>query len=303
MTSPDTAPARPARPGTVTVAVWLQLATVAVLLLLIGLVVFAAVRYDAQIDRAVRLVPDADPTEVSNERSGNLFMTLAVGVPVLLLAGWLAATALPLRRGSNTARILVFVAAGAQLLVCLVQGCSGALVIPIMLAAGTAGPGFDPSDGVPPEDWEQSKFLDTLYAQGDPSDTFFGLSGTAFLLVLALTATVLVLLLLPESGRWFRPQPAVPAGAPPLPFGYGPPPPGAAFPYGYGYPMPAAMPPPGYVLCPDPALHFAQPPTGPAAPTPDDPPPAGVDRSAPGSRTPDGPGKPPVDPTAGPLGG
>ena len=115
MTSPDTAPARPARPGSVTVAVWLQLATVAVLLLLIGLVVFAAVRYDAQIDRAVRLVPDADPTEVSHERSGNLFMTLAVGVPVLLLAGWLAATALPLRRGSNTARILVFVAAGAQL--------------------------------------------------------------------------------------------------------------------------------------------------------------------------------------------
>ncbi|MBM0227450.1 MULTISPECIES: hypothetical protein [Micromonospora] len=299
MTSPDAAPARPARPAIVTVAFWLQLATVVVLLLLIGLVIVAAVRYDGQIDRALRLVPDADPAEVSDERMGNLFMALVTGVPALLLAGWLAATALPLGRGSNTARILVFVAAGAQLLLCLGQGCSGALLIPVMLAAGSADPGFDPSDGVPPgDDWEQSKFLDTLYAQGDPADLVSGASGLGVLLVLALTIVVVVLLLLPAADRWFRPASAARAGVHPVALGYGYPVVGAAAWPGYppvgwspspGYPAPTPALPPGYMICPEPALHLAHPPAGPAVSAPDPTPTGSTDAA-------------PTDPTADTLG-
>lgn len=290
MTSTDAAPVRPARPTIVAVAFWLQLAAVAVLLVLIALVVVEAVRYDGQIDRAVQLVPDADPMEVSDERSGNVFGALFMGVPALLLAAWLAATALPLARGSNTARILVFVGAGAQLLLCLGQGCMGSLLIPLALGAGFSEPGFDPSEGMPPDggDWEQSKFLDTLHAHGDSGDVIFGIGGIGVLVVLALTAVVVVLLLLPEAGRWFRPVPTVPAGPYPVAIGYGYPPVGAPLPYGYGYPSAAPVPPPAYLLCPDPALHLAHPPTRPAQSTPDDGPP-------PGNETPDGPGEPPSD--------
>ncbi|SCG48829.1 hypothetical protein [Micromonospora inositola] len=302
MTLPEAASARPARPAIVTVAFWLQLAAVVVLLVLVGLVVAEAVRYDGQIDRALRLVPDADPTEVSDERSGNVFMALVIGGPALLLAAWLAATALPLRRGGNTARILVFVAAGAQLLLCLGQGCSGVLLVPLALAAGMGDPGFDPAEGMPPDgaDWEQSKFLDTLYAQGDPGDAVFAIGGLGVLVVLALTVSVVVLLLLPEARRWFRPQPAVPAGAPGLTAGYGYLSPGAVIPY--GYPSPGVVLPPGYMVCPDPALHLPQPSTGPERSTPAGPAPTGGDATAPESSRPDGPEKPPVDPTAGTLG-
>ncbi|RZU72585.1 hypothetical protein EV384_0956 [Micromonospora kangleipakensis] len=285
MIPPDAAPVRPA---IVTAAFWVQLATVVVLLLLVGLVVVQAVRYDGQIDRALGLVPDADPVEVSDERSGNVFTALAMGVPALLLAGWLAATARPLSRGSNTARVLVFVAAGAQLLLCLFQGCSGVLFIPLVLAAGAADPGFDPSEGVPPDgpDWEQSKFLDTLYAQGNPADVFFGVGGLGVLAVLVLTTVVVVLLLLPEAGRWFRPPPAVPAGAHPMASSSGYPPVGVTF-------------PPGYMICPDPALHLAHPPTGSIASTSHGP--AEGRPTAAGDRTPEGPQEPPADPTADTL--
>ncbi|MEU2612363.1 hypothetical protein ABZ570_12385 [Micromonospora sp. NPDC007271] len=274
MTPPGAAPARPTRPVVVTVAFWLQIATVAVLLALVGLVVAAALDYNGQIDEALRQVPDADPMEVSDERSGNLVMTLTLGVPALLLAAWLAATALPLSKGSNAARILVFVAAGAQLLVCLGQGCGGVLVIPLMLAAGD--PEFDPAldSGVDGADWEQSKFLDTLYSQGDPG-AILAFGGIGVMLVLALTAAVVVLLLLPDSRRWFRPASA--AWPPPAPYGYWPGHPAAAYPGGYpavpypgghaaAYPPAVGPLPPGYLLCPDPALHLAHPPAGPSAP-------------------------------------
>lgn len=254
MTSSDVAPARPARPRAVTVAYWLQVATVAVLLLLICLVAVEAVWYDAQIDEALRRVPDADPTEVSGERTGNVIGTLFMGVPALLLAVWLAATALPLRRGSNVARIMVFVAAGGQLLLCFGQGCMGVVAIPFALALGD--PEFDPADGGPDgADWEQSKFLDALYDQGDPSLVTTVAGGVGVLLVLLLTGAVVVLLLLPDSRRWFTGPVAPPAHWPA--YGYG---------YGYAYPGQYATPalPPGWMICPDPAVHFAHPPAGPA---------------------------------------
>ncbi|WKU00849.1 hypothetical protein Q2K19_10400 [Micromonospora soli] len=256
----------------------MQLAAVAILLALVCLVIVEAVRYDAQIDEALRRVPDADPVEVSDERSGNVFMACFIGIPALLLAGWLAATALPLRRGSNIARILVFVAAGGQLLLCVGQGCLGLVAVPLTLLAATDAPELDPSMGAPPDgaDWEQSRFLDTLYAQSDgPGAVASAAGGLGVLLVLALTAAVVVLLMVPDSRRWFRgAAPVPPAGPWPVyGYGYGPayPPPG----YGYGpaYPPPGqpVWPtlPPGYLACPDPALHLAHPPAAPTATTSD----------------------------------
>ncbi|WP_433315503.1 hypothetical protein [Micromonospora chersina] len=257
MPSADAAPARPARPGAVTAAYWLQLAAVAVLLVLVCLVVIEAVRYDAQIDEALRRVPDADPTEVSDERAGNVFGSLFLGVPALLLAVWLAATALPLRRGSNVARILVFVAAGGQVLLCLGQGCVGLLVIPLAFAAGLGDPEVDPSAGDVPDTgaWAESRFLETLYDQGEPGVVPTAIGGIGILLVLTLTAAVVVLLLLPDSRRWFGGPTVVPSPVGPWPgyaYGYGP--------GHYGWPAP----PPGYLICPDPAMHLVHPPTAPA---------------------------------------
>ncbi|MEU8152671.1 hypothetical protein AB0B94_03275 [Micromonospora sp. NPDC048986] len=121
-----------------------------VLLGLAALTVAEAVHFDGQIDRAVRLVPDADPDEVAGERQGNVAMTLILGVPAVLLAVWLAATAVPLRRGVNVARILVFVASGGQLLICFAQCRSGgpAWVMPVPTDAPT-GYGYPTAPLVP----------------------------------------------------------------------------------------------------------------------------------------------------------
>ncbi|TDB95011.1 hypothetical protein E1091_10505, partial [Micromonospora fluostatini] len=117
-------PARPARPATVTAAFWVQLAQVAVLLLLVGLVVWYAVHWNGQIDRAVRLVPDADPDEVSGERINNVVTSSAFALPALLVAIVLAVTAPRVRRGRNGARITVLVAGGLQFVACLGMPCS-----------------------------------------------------------------------------------------------------------------------------------------------------------------------------------
>ncbi|MGW5672430.1 hypothetical protein [Micromonospora sp. NPDC003776] len=292
MTSPGAASPRPVRPGTVAVAYWLQLATVAVLLALLCVVVVEAVRYDALIDDVLRQVPDADPAEVSAERSGNLFTTLFLGIPALLLAGWLAATALPLRRGSNVARVLVFVAACGQLLLCIVQGCGGLLIVPLVMAAGMGDPEFGPAGSEGPDgDWEQSRFLDTLYSRGDEQGVVTAAAGgIGVLLVLALTVAVVVLLLLPESRRWFRGDVPTAAANPWPAYGYGY--------YGPGHPQPGqpVWLPPGYLLCPDPALHLAHPPAGamPAGPPSDPTTLTDAGGQADGTTPPDRPGQPPA---------
>ncbi|MEU8111582.1 hypothetical protein [Micromonospora sp. NPDC048947] len=277
MSPPATAP-RPPRPITVTVAFWLQLAVVLVLLGLAALTVAEAVHFDGQIDRAVRLVPDADPAEVAGERQGNVAMTLVLGVPAVLLAVWLAATAVPVRRGVNVARVLVFVASGGQLLVCFAQCCCGGFLVPALTMP-------DIGDE-PPQDWDEwetSTFFDTLYSGTDPwDDLFFPAAGLGVLTVLALSATVVLLLALPPANRWFVPRTANealpgPAWVMPVP---------AYAPTGYGYPtaplVPGFLPPnqplpPGYLICPDPAAHLtpgapgtSPGPTGPPAAPPDD---------------------------------
>ncbi|KXK59240.1 hypothetical protein AWW66_25375 [Micromonospora rosaria] len=290
-------PARPARPATVTAAFWVQLALVAVLLLLVGLVAWYAVHWNGQIDRAVRLVPDADPDEVSGERISNVVTSSAFALPALLLAVVLAATAPRVRRGRNGARIAVLVAGGLQFVACLGMPCSGLLFLPFMLVGlgvEGEGPPFDETE------WTSSRFSDELYGRVDPADdVFFGLGAAGFGLLLLLTIVVVLLLTLPPAGRYFgtarHAVAPVPYPLPGYPFpgaGYGLPtaPGGYPFPSGYGAPaapapaagygppgygtaplagvtVPPGYPvPPGYLICPDPALHLGRPPAPPAPP-------------------------------------
>ncbi|XTZ13566.1 hypothetical protein ACQSSU_18750 [Micromonospora echinospora] len=276
MTPSPVEPVRAARPTAVTVAFWLQLATVVVLLVAVGLTVAAAVQFDGQIDRAAARVPDADPDEVSGERFGNIFMTVLVCLPALVLAGWLAATARPVLRGGGTARVLVFVAGGAQLLCCFGQGCLGFAFLPFFLAGEewtepTAGPDGEPL-------WEESEFLDTLYGSaGVSGDLLTAAGGLGVGVALLLTLAVVLLLALPPGSRYFQPeageQPPTPAGSwswPPVPVApsaYAGPPSGPASPVGPhvvpvvppGYPAYYTVPP-GYLICPDPSRHLPPPP-------------------------------------------
>ncbi|MFI7574595.1 hypothetical protein [Micromonospora sp. NPDC049497] len=270
MTPPADAPVRPPRPRTVTIAFWLQLTVVAVLLGLVALLVAQAVDWNAQIDQAARAVPDADPDEVRGERVGNVVMSVLFGLPALLLAAWMAATALPVRRGGNIARIMVFVAGGAELLICLAQGCSGMAVAPLIFATGFAEEPYPEVGGTPadPGDdfWQESRFIETLYDSPSPFDqVLFPLAGFGILTVLMLTAAVVLLLALPPAHRWFVPVTTAPNPA--VAFAPVPPP-------GYGYHPPAIPPgyapvPPGYVsaapaflICPDPAAHRPPPADG-----------------------------------------
>ncbi|MCM0678170.1 hypothetical protein NCC78_26350 [Micromonospora phytophila] len=164
--------------------------------------VVAAVHHNGQVDRVIERVPYADPVEVSIERRVNLLMALLSGVPALLLAGWLAATAFRLRRGSNTARILVFVAACGQVLLCPALGCFGALLVRTQLAAdpGTGGssyPTFDLAGG------EQSEFDMMIEVQSPTLDLVFGMVSLGLLLVPVISAVVVVLLRRPDAAGWF----------------------------------------------------------------------------------------------------
>lgn len=251
MVQPAREAAPPIRPATVTVAFWLQLASAAVLLLLIGLLIWHAVYWNGEIDRAVRLVPNADPAEVAGERWSNVLMSAVLGAVALGLAGWLAVTAPYVRRGHNAARILVFAAAGVLLLICLGPTVLAPLAIPFAIA-GAAWPQEPPPEAAADLGWEPSAFVETLHAEPHPIDDLFLAAGalgvgTVFLLIVA----VVLLLTVPPAGRYFVSRVA---------------------------PYPTAkvasrLPriPPGYMICPDPALHLAHPPTRPE-PNPHPPP-------------------------------
>lgn len=195
---------RPARPTEVTVAFWLLLAATVLLLGLAGSVVAYAVHFDGEISRAAALVPQAPPVLVSAERRGSVFLTLVVGMPALLLAAWLAATAVPVRRGSSLGRILVFVAAGGNLLFCVLQSCSGFLLLPLVMALGGDQV---PDDGAPSDEapHEESAFYQALYGDSDPLSVLFPV-GLGTLLVLVFVVTVALLLTLPPARRYFHPQ-------------------------------------------------------------------------------------------------
>lgn len=232
---------RPPRPAQVTVACWLQVAAVALLLGLVGLAIAHAVHYDAEISRVAATVGNADPDEVRDERAGNVIATLVVGVPALLLAVWLGVTARPVLRGSNIARIFVFVAGGGQLLLALGQVCGGLLLLPLAFTAMDGGDDVVVDDGV---SWEQeSDFVATLYARPDVfSEVFLVSAVLVALAVLAITLAVVLLLAVPPAHRYFVPK--APRVWPPHP----------------------AIGPMPYYICPDPSAHLPAPPAHPAPP-------------------------------------
>ncbi|WP_173059805.1 hypothetical protein [Phytohabitans houttuyneae] len=260
-------PARPRRPASVTVAFWLQVAAVLALLVMVGLTVAYAVYFDGQISRVAEMVPDADPDEVSAERTGNVVTSVVTGALILVVAVCLAATAVPMFRGSNVARIMVFVAAGAHILLCAAPCIGGAAVAPIFLASAPEEPYLGE------EPWEESRFLETLYSESLPFEDgyFLGMAaGTG--LELMLVIAVVVLLVVPPANRYFVPRPPAPAwaGGYVLPAGTLVPaqayPPPAPWPAGPPWPRAPAGPHPGltYVICPDPSAHLPPPPRDPS---------------------------------------
>ncbi|GIF49547.1 hypothetical protein DFJ67_4824 [Asanoa ferruginea] len=307
MITADARLSRPPRPASVTVAFWLQVGAVGLLLALIGVLVAHAIYFDDQISRAVALVPDADPLEVSDERSGNLYGAVVPGALLLLMAVWLAVTAVPMRRGRNVARILVFVGAGAHALVCLAPCAAGFMAIPFLIGGiSEAAPDDVPMDGVP---WEESRFLETLYGQTTSfDDAFFGGIAIGTGLELLLVITIAILIAVPPAHRYFVPRPPTPAwpagyaGYPPMAGYAGVPPlagyagyaPGAGY-AGYppaggyaGHPESGPQPWPGgpgwpappypgpFVICPDPAAHVTPPAAPGEGPRPEGDPPAPV---------------------------
>jgi hypothetical protein len=244
---------RPPRPTQVTVACWLQLAAVVLLVGMVGLAVAQAVYYNGEISRVAALVGDADPDEVSGERVANVMSTLFVGLPALVLALWLGLTARPLLRGSNVARILVFVAGGGQLLLVIVQTCGGFLLAPLLFSSVDDGDVMV-DDGV---SWEESEFIGTLYSSTEMfSGILFAGAVLVALTVLVGTIAVVLLLALPPANRYFVPK--------------------APQTWQTWPPHPAIGPMP-YYICPDPSAHLpAEPPSVPPAPaqpvTPAEPP-------------------------------
>ncbi|MBU2669276.1 hypothetical protein KOI35_37770 [Actinoplanes bogorensis] len=269
-------PAAPARPTTVTVAFWFQVGLVAVLLILIGMSIAGAVHYNGLIDEAARAT-SADAEEVSLEREDNVAGTLFAAIPLLLLAIWLGITAIWVRRGSNIARILTWVGLGAPLLLGL--GCcffgffAFAMFIP-----------FDESFADDPEfaddptmDFSDSPFYDKLFSldSGGWSVAYDAVISTALGLALLFAVTVVVLLVVSPSNRYFRPLGRVAFGFPygpmPGPYGYPGPVPG---PYGYPGPVPYGYPgPPPAAFYGYPGVPPVPGPYGYAGPPPPFPPP------------------------------
>ncbi|GIF75419.1 hypothetical protein [Asanoa siamensis] len=241
----------PPRPTTVTAAFWVQVGAVVLLLGLIGVVVAHAVYYDGLINEVAARFPDTDPADVSGERTGNVVGSVLMGGVMLIAAVLLAATAVPLLRGSNVARILVFVAGGVHLLFLCLPGFGAVAIVPFLLAPA---PDFGPlPEDLPPEvvPWEESGFLDTLWARSSGSDElFFGGLSLGGLLEVALVVAIVLLVALPPASRYFVPRRPTP-----------------------GYALVASVPPPPayatggmpYFVCPDPAAHYPRPPA-PAAP-------------------------------------
>ncbi|WP_345070210.1 hypothetical protein [Phytohabitans flavus] len=270
MTVPVAAPPPPAerrRPATVTVAFGLQLGVVAILLALAALTVVEAVVYDGLIDRAAELT-NADPEEVSMERASNVQITAFTTLAAVVLLALFAATAFPVRSGSNVARILTCVGAGIPALCCVACGGFGTLAAVLLI-------GFAPPEDLDEEGpWlEETPFYDKLFELESTGSAAWlgGLVPALIVLGCVLAIVVAILLLVPPSNRYYRP-PLPPLTTPGYPFAY-PVPPGPP----YAYPAPPGYPsaypvPPGYALVPI-AYAAPAPPPPPQAPPTDSPPP------------------------------
>lgn len=211
-TDPASIPERGPRPATAAVAAVLQLLIV---LLALGLVAVAWVgytSYDQLIDRAVELVPEADPDAVASERGGNRFGSTMASVMFGGIALWFGATLWPAWRGSNIARIMTAVGAGMQSAIALLISCGGGFFG--LLALIASDPGFEGEDPFSdPGFYEEDPFYDKLsQLQDSGAGMWPGLAlSLGGMLLMLLAGALLVLLLVPPSNRWFSPRPPAPA--------------------------------------------------------------------------------------------
>ncbi|MEU8818550.1 hypothetical protein [Actinoplanes sp. NPDC048796] len=304
-------------PVTVRVALYFQLAVVAMLLLFIGVSTAHAIHYDGLITEAA-LATGADPGDVGAERSYNLTGAVLPAVPALILAVWLSITAVLVRRGNNTGRILTLAGMGAPVVLSLGGCLFGGFGVFFLIDALASGFGGDDGSADDPyedgtaytdEPYPGVAFWDKL-ADLDSSGwniAFEVISFSALLLAFACAIVTAVLLLVGPSNRFFRPGRPQPAA----PFGYGPPP---AYPvpphFASAYPAPphpaaaypsAAFPAPAY---PQPPVPFAAPsPFAPPAPVfaPADQPVSTADQASPSPSAADpsavSPSAPPADPS------
>jgi hypothetical protein len=227
---PPYAPAARLRPATVTVAFAFQIALAGLLLMVAGLIVADAIRYDGLIDEAARLTAgggnDADIEHRVNWSDASTAM-----VPLVLFAVWFGVTSVWVRRGSNVGRILTLVGLGLPFLLgfggCLLSGLAGAIAFGLMPPGESSAEPYDADFDGTPAFYDQ---LDRLDGAGFLALDVINAAAAGTALLIGVAAGVL--LLTGPANRYFRPQPPYQ----PYPYGYAVPP-AAWYP-----PAPAPMP-------------------------------------------------------------
>ncbi|MEJ3742485.1 hypothetical protein WEI85_04215 [Actinomycetes bacterium KLBMP 9797] len=234
------------RPATVAVAFWLQVVIVAVGLVVLTLNVVRAIWYDTVIDRAARLT-NPDSADVSAERAFNVEDAAITSAPVLLLVVWLAATLVPVWRGSNVGRILTCVGVGLPVVCCVgVGGGFSLLALPFFFLAAS-DPEFAEEDDPWAEEggpWvDDTPFYDKLYELESQSvmSALTAVVPLGFALLFAIALAIGVLLLVPPSNRYFNPGSGRPA---PSLYAAGPYPAYPIYPTHHWPPPPPTPPPP-----------------------------------------------------------
>jgi hypothetical protein len=240
---PDAAvPGPRARPATVTAAFALLVISSALLLLPLVAMFYELTHFDAVLRRAADRTA-ASPREVGQEHAANQLTGWTAASALVLMSIAMFVPALWLGRGSPVGRLLSSAASGVATLCC----CTG-----IGLATVT-GQGSSTRSPLQSEATRLSR-------QETPG--WVSLTVLPVLLVPLLAITVLVLLLLPSSNRFFRPPP-VPQSPPYAYGGY------------YAYPAPPwEGPPPGAVppgRPADPRPGIRPPGGSPSGPPSDDP--------------------------------
>ncbi|MDR7274946.1 hypothetical protein [Catenuloplanes atrovinosus] len=228
MFPPSPAEVRGPRPATVTVAVIMQYVVVALLVAMAGLVIWEGVSYGLLIDEAAS-TPGASQIDADMERVANWTANGVATSLLVLLAGWLLTNTLLTARGSNVARILAVAGLGVPLGLLALAFCGGgALGAFTVLGAATSDPFAgtpyeeDPFPVEPPssggyyhEDAFYARLTDLLAQRNlivfDAGMPLFGA------IAIFLAITVMVLLLVPSTNRWFNPGGAPRSGPRPLP--------------------------------------------------------------------------------------
>lgn len=212
-TDPAPVTERGPRPATATVAAALQLGIVLLALGLIAAAWIGYISHDEMIDRAVKLVPEADPEVVASERSSNRFGSVMASVLSSGIALWFGATLWPVWRGSNLARVVTAVGAGMQTAVAVLISCGGGVFGLMFLPLIAGDPGLEGGDPLTdPGLYEEDPFYDKLFQLQDSGAGMLPgmVLGIGMMLLALLAGALLVLLLVPPSNRWFSPRPPSP---------------------------------------------------------------------------------------------